>query len=175
TKGGMCINFADEEVRPMGRNAAGVKAISLEEGDEVIGMEVLDREGTILTVTEKGFGKRTPTSEYRGQGRGGKGLIAIKGEERNGAVVSALLCDDSDEVMIVTDRGKIIRTKLTEIRPTGRATMGVRVVALEEGEKVVGVARLAEREDDPGPIGEGGPVPESGNGSGSAEPDWGAA
>jgi len=148
TRGGMCISFADSEVRPMGRSAAGVRAISLEKGDEVIGMEVLDREGTIITVTEKGYGKRTPTSEYRGQGRGGKGLIAIKGEERNGAVVAAQLCDDSDNVMIVTDGGKIIRMKIADVRPTGRATMGVRLITLGENEKVVGVARLAERDED---------------------------
>ncbi|HVO31016.1 MAG TPA: DNA gyrase subunit A [bacterium] len=163
TKGGMCINFADDEVRPMGRSAAGVRAISLDEGDEVIAMEVLDREGTILTVAEKGYGKRTPTSEYRGQGRGGKGLIAMKGEERNGNVVASLLVDDPDDAMIVTDRGKIIRMKVKDVRPTGRATMGVRLISLEDGEKVVGVARLAERDEDEG--GNGGSAPESADGA----------
>ena len=162
TKGGMCINFADEEVRPMGRSAAGVRGINLEGSDEVIAMEVLDREGTILTVAEKGYGKRTPTTEYRGQGRGGKGLIAMKGEGRNGAVVASLLVDDSDDAMIVTDTGKIIRMKVKDVRPTGRATMGVRLISLEDTEKVVGVARLAESDEVEGPDAElpEGEVPE---------------
>ncbi len=153
TRQGLTIRFKEEEVRPMGRGAHGVKGITLEEGNEVIGMETITPDSTtaILTVTEGGYGKRTPVGEYRIQGRGGKGIISVKTTERNGPAVGFLQVRDGDEIMLMAAQGKVLRCKVDDIREVGRNTQGVRVLDLEGDEdRVVGVARLAEvveRED----------------------------
>jgi len=153
TRQGITIRFKEDEVRPMGRTAYGVKGITLEEGNEVIGMETITPDSTtsILTVTEGGFGKRTPVGEYRVQGRGGKGIISVKTTERNGLAVGFLQVRDGDEIMLMAAQGKVLRCKVEDIREIGRNTQGVRILDLDgEGDRVVGVARLAEaveRED----------------------------
>lgn len=155
TRQGMTIRFKEDEVRPMGRTAYGVKGITLEEGNEVIGMETITPDSTtsILTVTEGGYGKRTPVGEYRVQGRGGKGIISVKTTERNGLAVGFLQVRDDDEIMLMAAQGNVLRCKVDDIREIGRNTQGVRILELDgEGDRVVGVARLAEaveREDVP--------------------------
>ena len=153
TRQGITIRFKEEEVRSMGRTAYGVKGITLEEGNEVIGMETITPDSTtsILTITEGGYGKRTPVGEYRVQGRGGKGIISVKTTERNGPAVGFLQVRDGDEIMLIAAQGKVLRCKVDDIREIGRNTQGVRILDLDgEGDRVVGVARLAEaveRED----------------------------
>ncbi len=153
TRQGITIRFKEEEVRAMGRTAYGVKGITLEEGNEVIGMETITPDSTtsILTVTEGGYGKRTPVGEYRVQGRGGKGIISVKTTERNGLAIGFLQVRDGDEIMLIAAQGKVLRCKVDDIREIGRNTQGVRILDLDgEGDRVVGVARLAEvveRED----------------------------
>ncbi|MCS6286465.1 MAG: DNA gyrase subunit A [Nitrospira sp.] len=147
TKQGITIRFKEEDVRPMGRTAHGVKGITLEEGDEVIGMETITPDSTtaILTVTEGGYGKRTPVNDYRVQGRGGKGIISVKTTERNGLAVGFLQVRDGDEIMLMAAKGKLLRCKVDDIREVGRNTQGVRVLDLDgDDDRVVGVARLAE-------------------------------
>jgi len=145
TRAGKSIRFHESEIRPMGRVAAGNIGIRMEKGDEMVGMESLQDEGaTILTVTEKGFGKRTKTEEYRVQGRGGKGILTIRTTERNGPVVFAYQVSDQDELMIITEQGKIIRLRVRDISVIGRNTQGVKLIDLAEGEKVVGVAKVME-------------------------------
>ena len=128
----------------MGRVAAGNIGIRMERGDEVVGMEAIEEGATILTVTEKGFGKRTRTEEYRRQSRGGKGILTIKSTERNGPVVYSCQVTDQDQLMIITEHGKIIRLRVADISVIGRNTQGVRLIHLGDGEKVVGVAKLME-------------------------------
>ena len=153
TRQGITIRFKEEEVRPMGRTAHGVKGITLEEGNEVIGMETITPDSTtsILTVTEGGYGKRTPVGEYRIQGRAGKGIISVKTTERNGLAIGFLQVRDGDEIMLIAAQGKVLRCKVDDIREIGRNTQGVRILDLDgEGDRVVSVARLAEvveRED----------------------------
>jgi DNA gyrase subunit A len=147
TKQGITIRFKEEEVRPMGRTAYGVKGITLEEGNEVIGMETITPDSTtaILTVTEGGYGKRTPVTEYRVQGRGGKGIISVKTTERNGLAVGFLQVRDGDEIMLMAAQGKVLRCKVDDIREIGRNTQGVRILDLDgEEDRVVAVARLAD-------------------------------
>ncbi|TKB92936.1 MAG: DNA gyrase subunit A [Nitrospira sp.] len=147
TRQGLTIRFKEEEVRSMGRTAYGVKGITLEEGNEVIGMETITPDSTtsILTVTEGGYGKRTPVGEYRIQGRGGKGIISVKTTERNGLAVGFLQVRDDDQIMLMAAQGKVLRCKVDDIREIGRNTQGVRILDLDgEGDRVVGVARLAE-------------------------------
>jgi DNA gyrase subunit A len=146
TKNGLAIRFSESEVRPMGRGAAGVRGIDLEKGDEVIGMEIVAGEGTILTVCQNGYGKRTMVKEYRGQGRGGKGVITIQTTDRNGAVVGIMHADGDDQVMIVTDSGRIIRLRVKDIPVIGRNTQGVRLIEMEPGEKVASTVKVAESE-----------------------------
>jgi DNA gyrase subunit A len=144
TRQGKSIRFGETEIREMGRVAAGNIGIRMEPGDEVVGMEVLDEGATILTVTENGYGKRTRTGEYRIQGRGGKGILTIKTSERNGPVVYAYQVTDQDQLMIITEQGKIIRLRAAEISVIGRNTQGVKLIDLGEGEKVVAVAKVIE-------------------------------
>ncbi|HET6673779.1 MAG TPA: DNA gyrase subunit A [Nitrospiraceae bacterium] len=149
TRKGITIRFKEEEVRAMGRTAHGVRGITLEAGDEVIGMETITPDSTtaILTVTEGGYGKRTPVTEYRVQGRGGKGIISVKTTERNGLAVGFLQVRDEDEIMLMAAMGKVLRCKVDDIREIGRNTQGVRLLDLEGDEdRVVAVARLVERE-----------------------------
>jgi DNA gyrase subunit A len=144
TRQGKSIRFGETEIREMGRVAAGNIGIRMEPGDEVVGMEVLDEGAAILTVTENGYGKRTRTGEYRIQGRGGKGILTIKTSERNGPVVYAYQVTDQDQLMIITEQGKIIRLRAGEISVIGRNTQGVKLIDLGEGEKVVAVAKVIE-------------------------------
>jgi DNA gyrase subunit A len=148
TRMGQAIRFKEEEVRPMGRGAGGVRGITLEEGDGVVGMAVVSPGATLLAVAEKGYGKRTEMDEYRVQSRGGKGIITMKTTEKTGAVVGVRMVSDDDDIMLVTDGGKVIRTPVKGISIIGRNTQGVRLIELAEGEKVVGVARLAEKEEE---------------------------
>jgi len=143
---GKAIRFKETEVRPMGRTARGVRGMSVGDDDAIIGMEAIGEGATILTVTENGFGKRTNTPEYRIQGRGGQGIITIKTTERNGDVVGMKEVADDDEVMLITNQGTIIRMKIKGISVIGRNTQGVRLINVEKGETVVGVAHLAEEE-----------------------------
>ncbi|HMB08059.1 MAG TPA: DNA gyrase C-terminal beta-propeller domain-containing protein, partial [Isosphaeraceae bacterium] len=149
TRQGMAIRFDESYVRAMGRPAYGVKGISLEGGDEVIGMVVAngdDDPASLLTVCEEGFGKRTALTEYRAQNRGGKGLIDIKTSERNGPVVAIAKVTDADEVMLTTTRGILIRTPVADMRLIGRNTQGVRLIRVEDGDNVGSLARLPEAE-----------------------------
>jgi DNA gyrase subunit A len=145
---GLAIRFSETDVRPMGRTAYGVRGISLREGDSVVAMEVLKPGGTILSVTEQGYGKRTELDEYRVQSRGGIGIINIQTSERNGKVVGIAQVTDDDELMLITQQGKILRMASKGIRTIGRATQGVRLIDIEGDDRAVSIARLAERDDD---------------------------
>jgi DNA gyrase subunit A len=130
----------------MGRTARGVRGISLRKGDVLVGMQILTDFGTLLTVTERGYGKRTPIDAYRVTGRGGKGVVNIRTSQRNGPVVSVEIVDEDDEVILISSRGKILRTRVSDISVIGRATQGVRILDLEEGDKVVAMAKVMEKE-----------------------------
>ena len=147
TKGGMAIRFEETDVRPMGRTAYGVKGIDLDESDTVVSLEVVSGSGRVLTVCENGFGKCTPIDEYRIQGRGGKGIINIKTEGRNGSVIGVKFISGDQEVMLITGKGMIIRTRSTEISTMGRNTQGVRLIQTDDGDQLVSVARLAEKDE----------------------------
>jgi DNA gyrase subunit A len=147
TRKGLSIHFHESDVRVMGRLAAGVKGITLAEDDEVVGAVVLKNDDSILTVTENGYGKRTAVADYRLQKRGGKGIFAIKTSERNGYVVGALQVVDEDQVMLIANSGKVIRMSMDHVRIIGRNTQGVRLINLNEGEKVVGMSMLARGSD----------------------------
>ena len=152
TKNGKSIRFDEGQVRPMGRNAAGVKGMDLEDSDEVVGFVATDPERTqVLAVCERGYGKRTPLEEFRAQNRGGKGIILIDASERNGPVVGVALVKDEDEVMLITDRGQTIRCPVGEIRLTGRNAQGVKVMNVGEDERVVAVEPVGERRDEDDP------------------------
>jgi DNA gyrase subunit A len=146
TSDGMAIRFEETGVRPMGRNAYGVRGISLREGDEVVAMEVVREGGTVLTVAQNGYGKRTGLEEYRLQSRGGVGIINIQTSDRNGKVVGVAYVHDDDELMMISQFGMILRMKAGDIRTIGRATQGVRLIEMEEGDNVVSVAKLAEKD-----------------------------
>ncbi|KAF0122558.1 MAG: DNA gyrase subunit A [bacterium] len=146
TKSGKSIRFKEAQVRSMGRVTRGIKGIKLAKDDELIGMEIINNDTAILAVTENGFGKRTKGSEYRAQGRGGAGVITIKATQRNGSVVAIKQVTDQDDLMLITDRGKIIRISAKGISIIGRNTQGVTLIDVDKEEKVVGVARLAENE-----------------------------
>ncbi len=148
TKDGMAIRFPESDVRPMGRNAYGVRGISLRDDDEVVAMEVLAPGGTILSVTEQGYGKRTELDEYRVQSRGGVGIINIQTSERNGKVVGVTQVTGEDELMLITQQGKILRMASTNIRSIGRATQGVRLIDIEGEDRAVSIARLAEKDEE---------------------------
>jgi DNA gyrase subunit A len=148
TREGQSIRFNEDQVRSMGRSAVGVIGIRLDQKDQVVGMEVLHPKATILTVTENGFGKRTNVDEYRVQGRGGSGIITVKTTDKNGSVVGVKQVTDDDDVMLISDKGKIIRMKIQGISLMGRNTQGVRLIHLESGEKVVAFAKLAEKEEE---------------------------
>ncbi len=161
TKLGQSIRFPEDQVRPMGRSTMGVRAIDVGEGDEVVGLEVTDPARTaVLAVCEKGFGKRTEVEEFRIQNRGGKGIILIDASDRNGPVVGIKFVKPTDEVMLITDRGQTLRTRVDEIRTTGRNAQGVKLMTLEDGERIVALERLAEA--DVAPDGDGGGEPDGG-------------
>ncbi len=156
---GKAVRFLEDEVRPMGRQATGVRGMKLSSSSRVVCMLVAkNEEQTVLTATENGFGKRTAIREYTRHGRGTQGMIAIQTTERNGSLVGAVLVDDTDEVMLISTGGVLIRTSVSQIREQGRSTQGVTLISLDAGEKLAGVERIVERdEEDPG----------KGNGSGS--------
>ena len=146
---GKAVRFEEADVRPMGRQARGVRGMKIGEGRRVISMLVADSETqTVLTATENGFGKRTAIAEYTRHGRGTQGMIAIQTTERNGKVVSAVLVGDEDEIMLISTGGVLIRTKVKQIREMGRSTQGVRLIDLDEGTKLAGVERVAEKEEE---------------------------
>ena len=178
---GQAIRFPESDARPMGRGAHGVIGMKLalrpglpdpdskrpDERDEVVEMDVLrSKEGTILTVTEKGYGKRTAVEEYRLQGRGGSGIINLKVTDKTGPVVKVMEVAGDDQVMVITAFGKIIRTNVRDISILGRPTQGVRLIHLDEGDTVVAVARVAEGDVDQGDAGGGAP----GDGGAGTEP-----
>jgi DNA gyrase subunit A len=149
TRNGKSIRFPETNVRSMGRPARGVRGMTLEGDDEVIGLQSVTENTALalVTVTENGYGKRTDIGEYRVQSRGGKGIITIKTSERNGKVVAIKLVDEDSDLMFITDRGKLLRTRVNNIRSIGRNTQGVRMMVLEDDELIVSVAKLAEKEE----------------------------
>ncbi|MNS73372.1 DNA gyrase subunit A [compost metagenome] len=173
---GKAVRFDENDVRPMGRQARGVRGMNLEESQSVIAMLVAPAEtavaesaesaastegdagsegavaavGSVLTATENGYGKRTPISEYTRHGRGTKGMIAIQTSERNGRVVAAALVSPEDEIMLITTGGVLIRTRVAEIREMGRATQGVTLINVDEGTKLSGLQRIVETDADNG-------------------------
>ena len=153
---GKSVRFVESQVRAMGRTATGVRGISLADGDRVVGMEILSPSATILTVTERGFGKRTPLEDYRLQKRGGQGVITIRTTGRNGPVIGVAQVLEDDEVMLITDGGKVLRCRVSGISTMGRVTQGVTLMDLDAAERLVAVARLAEHDDASNGRGEGG-------------------
>jgi DNA gyrase subunit A len=147
TRNGMAIRFPEVDVRPMGRTAYGVRGITLRDDDVVVAMEVVQPGGTLLTVTERGYGKRTEMDEYRVQSRGGVGVINIATSSRNGQVVGMSYVEEGDEVLLITQQGMIIRMPTNDVRAIGRATQGVRLIEIEGDDKVVSVARLVEKDE----------------------------
>jgi DNA gyrase subunit A len=145
---GQSIRFKEEQVRATGRGSYGVVGIRLDPGDAVVSMEMLSRGANILTVSENGYGKRTEMEEYPLQSRGGKGVITMKATDKTGRVVGGQQVTEDDQLMLITNTGKIIRLRIKDIRVIGRNTQGVRLIDLEEGERVVSLARLAEKEED---------------------------
>ena len=145
--GGKAVRFDENDVRPLGRAARGVRGMMLEDGQSVIAMLVAEDETqSVLTATENGYGKRTSITEYTRHGRGTKGMIAIQQSERNGKVVAATLVHADDEIMLITDKGVLVRTRVSEIRELGRATQGVTLIALDEGSKLSGLQRIVEND-----------------------------
>jgi len=155
--GGKAVRFDENDVRPLGRSARGVRGMSLDDGQSVIALLVAEQENvvtddtalsrnSVLTATENGYGKRTPIDEYTRHGRGTKGMIAIQQTERNGKVVAATLVHSEDDIMLITDRGVLVRTRVSEIREMGRATQGVILIGLDEGSKLSGMQRIVEND-----------------------------
>jgi DNA gyrase subunit A len=152
------VRFDENDVRPMGRNARGVRGMMLDETQSVIAMLVAEQDNgttddstangrtSVLCATENGYGKRTPIAEYTRHGRGTKGMIAIQQSERNGKVVAATLVHADDEIMLITDTGVLVRTRVSEIRELGRATQGVTLIALDEGSQLSGLQRIVEND-----------------------------
>ena len=147
TREGQAIRFAEEEVRSMGRTARGVKGITLEENDWVVGLGVANG-ADLLVVTENGYGKRTPVTEYRRTARGGKGVKTLNKTEKTGAIADVLLVQESNEVMIISMEGIMIRLRVSDISVQGRNTQGVTLMRLDEGDKVVAVANIVGEEDE---------------------------
>jgi DNA gyrase subunit A len=148
TADGQSIRFKEEQVRATGRGTFGVVGMKLDPNDKVVSMEILSLGADILTVAEGGFGKRTEMDEYRLQSRGGKGIITMKTTEKTGRVIGVQLVGADDQLMLITNTGKIIRLRINDIRVIGRNTQGVRLIDLDEGERVVSLARLAEKEEE---------------------------
>jgi DNA gyrase subunit A len=169
---GKAVRFDENDVRPMGREARGVRGMQLEDGQSVIALLVAgDEQQSVLTATENGYGKRTPIIEYTRHGRGTKGMIAIQTSERNGKVVAATLVDQEAQIMLITNTGVLIRTRVSEIREMGRATQGVTLISLDEGTKLSGLQQVAEAEADIDVEGDTQGPAEGGNG----DEDGGAA
>jgi DNA gyrase subunit A len=144
---GKAIRFNEGDVRPMGRGAAGVRGIKLAREHEVIALAIVG-DGMLLTATENGFGKRTAMDEFPVQGRGGQGVIAIQTTERNGRTVGALQVMEDDEIMLISSNGTLVRTAVSEVSVMGRNTQGVRLIRLEPGQRLVGLARIEAIDDE---------------------------
>jgi DNA gyrase subunit A len=172
TRNGLSIRFREEDVRAMGRAARGVKGIALTRDNEVVDMAIVTSSQDLLTVCENGYGKRTAVDEYRLQSRGGKGVINIRTTERNGKVVAVKSVTDEDELMMITAKGMMLRTAIANMRVIGRATQGVRLIRLEEGDKLVAVARIAQDqlETNNDSAGQSEPPAGDSDGGGEAEP-----
>src|SRR6185436_19730081 len=147
---GMAIRFPETDVRAMGRTAYGVRGITLRDEDYVVAMETVRPGGALLSVTEHGYGKRTEIEEYRVQSRGGVGVINIAASERNGQVVGVAYVQEGDELLVITQQGMILRMLTNDVRAIGRATQGVRLIDIEGEDRVVSIARLVEKEEEPG-------------------------
>jgi DNA gyrase subunit A len=145
---GKVIRFKEEHVRSMGRVSRGVRGIRLGAGQRVISLIVAADEAEVLTATENGYGKRTPMDDYPLKGRGGQGVIAIQTSERNGAVVGAVLVGEAEEIMLITDGGTLVRTRVKEVSSMSRNTQGVRLINLTKNEKLIGLERIAESDED---------------------------
>jgi DNA gyrase subunit A len=156
---GFAVRFTEDRVRPMGRTAGGVRGIALREGDRLVGMVTFarDQETTLITVCERGYGKRTAVGDYPTKNRGGKGVIAIKTTARNGLVAAVRIVSDDDHVILISDKGKLIRLRVRDISTQGRATQGVRLMRVDDGEKVAAIERLADPGEESG-IAEGAPI-----------------
>jgi DNA gyrase subunit A len=152
TADGQAIRFEESEVRPMGRSTYGVRGMTLDEGDQIVSVDLVETGASLLAVAEKGYGKRTEMDEYRQTHRGGKGIITMKTTDKTGRVIGLRMVTDDDQIMLVSSGGKVVRIRVNEIRVIGRNTQGVRLIDLEEGERVAAVARLAEREDEVEPL-----------------------
>src|SRR5262249_16790402 len=148
TADGQAIRFEESEVRPMGRATYGVRGMTLDEGDQLVSVDLVEAGASLLAVAEKGYGKRTGMDEYRRTHRGGKGIITMKTTDQNRPGIRLRTGDDDGQIMLVSSGGKVVRIRVNEIRVIGRNTQGVRLIDLEEGERVGAVARLAEREDE---------------------------
>jgi DNA gyrase subunit A len=159
SRNGMAIRFAEADARPMGRTAHGVRGMQLRDGDQVVAMEVVSEGGTLLTVCENGFGKRTDVAEYRRQTRGGIGLKNVQTSERNGLVVGVACVGDGDQLLLVTEQGQIIRMTAGDLRPMGRDTQGVRLMDLADGDRIVSIATLREPDDTDVPAAADGSAP----------------
>ncbi|EXI65091.1 MAG: DNA gyrase subunit A [Candidatus Accumulibacter adjunctus] len=173
---GKAVWFDEEDVRPMGRTARGVRGMKLGEQQQVLSLLVADNEQqTVLVATENGYGKRTALADFRHSGRGTQGVIAIAASERNGRVVAARLVRDDDEIMLITTGGVLIRTRVREIRELGRATQGVTLIALDAGEKLAGLEKVVESEDEAAPGEAAAPEPVAAPEAPAADPDTPAA
>ncbi len=152
TREGMSIRFSESDVRSMGRNATGVRGITLDKGDGVVALAVIVPNATLLVAGENGMGKRTDFGEYRVQTRGGKGIITMKTTERTGSVVGALTVQDEDEIMLITVGGQMVRTRVNDIREAGRNTQGVKLIDLDGADKLQAIAPvISEEEEDEEP------------------------
>jgi DNA gyrase subunit A len=168
--GGKAVRFDEDDVRPMGRTARGVRGMALDAGQNVIAMLVAEDETqSVLTATQNGYGKRTSITEYTRHGRGTKGMIAIQQTERNGRVVAATLVRPADEIMLITDKGVLVRTRVSEIRELGRATQGVTLIALDDGSTLSGLQRIVENDAHTDATGDGDAAPDTDNAGGSGE------
>jgi DNA gyrase subunit A len=161
TTSGKIIRFSEDDCRPMGRVSQGVKGIAIDDNETVIGMEIIDDSSEILSITQNGYGKRTSASQYRKQSRGGKGILAMRLTEKNGDIVAIKPVTDRDDLMVITDKGQVVRTKISGISLMGRTTQGVRIISLKGGESVVAVERILDAEDDDEQI--DGELPEDNN------------
>ena len=149
TKNGKCICFSEDDVRPMGRIAGGVRAIKLEDDDEVVSMELVQPHEELLVVTSKGFGKRTPVSEYKIQSRGGKGLLTYDKSKfkKTGPLIGAMVVDEDDEILLINSEGTIIRIKADEVSKLGRATQGVKIMRTDEDTNIISMAKVIKEEE----------------------------
>ena len=162
TRDGMAIRFNEKDVRDMGRTATGVRGLNLGKKDKVVGLIVISRATTILVVTDKGYGKRSDIDDYRVTHRGGKGIITVKTSDKNGKMIAMKEVNDNDELVIITNKGMIIRQSVKALRVMGRNTQGVRLIRLNEEDSIADIARVISEEDEPNGI-ENGTTPEIGN------------